>query len=159
MKVEFKNSGFSVGVICTVIHRDRFDDFKTAAKESQFQGFTGFGGGTYGYATSYQTAVRVLSLAVIVNAVLMYTGDIVAIQVSQCHKNRGEHARFGFKPLSSRLALCGRRKLTAAIQLFTILHRSQGRRSLLLAILIFTIAEIGESRLSSQHALCVGAGT
>lgn len=102
----------------------------------------------------------------------MYTGDIVAIQVSQFHKDRGEHVRFGFKLLSSRLALCGRRKLIAAIQLFTILHRSEGRKSLLLAVLIFTIAGIGESRLyqpqtdryehkkfgfkllSSQHAFC-----
>ena len=97
LKVEFKNSGFRVRLVCTVIHRDRFDDFRPAAKESQFQGFEGFGGGTYGYATSYQTAVLVLSSAVIADVVLMYAGDIVTeTEGCQSQKDRAEQARCKF---------------------------------------------------------------
>ena len=97
LKVEFKKSGFRVRLVCTVIHRDRFDDFRPAAKESQFQGFEGFGGGTYGYATSYQTAVLVLSSAVIADVVLMYAGGIVAeTEGCQSQKDRAEQARCKF---------------------------------------------------------------
>ena len=116
LKVEFKNSGFRVRLVCTVIHRDRFDDFRHAAKESHFQGFEGFGGGTYGYATSYQTAVLVVSSQVIADVVLMYAGDIVAeTEGCQSQKDRAEQARCKFKRILSLLVFS-----TAAIGLMPV---------------------------------------
>ena len=116
LKVEFKNSGFRVMLVCTGIHKDRFDDFKPTAKESQFQGFEGFGGGTYGYATSYQTTVLVLSSAVIADVVLMYAGDIVAeTEGCQSQKDRAEQARCKFERILSLLVFS-----TAAIGLMPV---------------------------------------
>ena len=95
MKVEFTKLGFRVRRICIVIHRIRFDPFQITAKEVYFKDLTGFGE-THGYGSLYHNAAGLVFLSVIEFAALMFTGDIVAMQVCQFQKDRDEQARSEF---------------------------------------------------------------
>ena len=167
-----KQFDFLVGGTCTVIHRDRFDAFQITI----FKDRTGFGE-TCGYGLLYHNAAVRGVLSVIGFASLMYTGDIMAMQVCKFQTDCDEQAwsvstcvvQFEFRSILStegskaqvveflliHQTLCVRRGLLTTIQMFGIQCTSCGRKMMLTAMQLFTILHtlLGRRRLLLANLL------